>query len=157
MIYITVIDYMGEEQAGKWNGKIYSSKVDGNAELARIYLDNKEVHVDKDVLEKASGISKKETDYTAAKKRINDLSFYSDVEKMIMLARLLEDPFCRHMVSHARPDMNYLNFTVGEKEIKISSLDELYELSGDVVRDIMLSDECKVDMKQYMPTIEEEE
>lgn len=156
MVYITVIDYMGEEQAGKWNGKIYSSKVDGNAELARIYLDNKEVHVDKDVLEKASGISKKETDYTAAKKRINDFNFYSDVEKMIMLARLLEDPFCRHMVSHARPDMNYLNFTVGEKEIKISSLDELYELSSDVVRDIMLSDECKVDMKKYMPTIEEE-
>lgn len=156
MVYITVIDYMGEEQAGKWNGKIYSSKVDGNAELARIYLDNKEVHVDKDVLEKASGISKKETDYTAAKKRINDFNFYSDVEKMIMLARLLEDPFCRHMVSHARPDMNYLNFTVGEKEIKISSLDELYELSSDVVRDITLSDECKVDMKKYMPTIEEE-
>ncbi|MBS6465501.1 MAG: hypothetical protein KH381_01990 [Clostridium sp.] len=106
-------------------------------------------------MEKASGISKKETDYAAAEKRVDDLTL-NNTEKMIMLARLLEDPFCRHMVSHARPDMNYLNFTVGEKEIKISSLDELYELSSDVVRDIMLSDECKVDMKKYMPTIEEE-
>lgn len=156
MVCITVVDHEGTEQQGKWNGKVYSSKIDGKPELARIYLDNKEVHVDKDILEKASGISKKETDYASAKKRINDINFYSDVEKMIMLVRLLEDPFCRHMVSRARPDMNHIVLEVGEKQVKIKSLDELFALDENIIKNIMSRDDKIIDMKQYMPTIEEE-
>lgn len=65
---ITIVDYSGTEQAGNWNGKTYSSKINEKPELARIYLNNKEIHVDKDALEKASGVSKMETDFAAAKK-----------------------------------------------------------------------------------------
>lgn len=156
MVCITVVDHEGTEQQGKWNGKVYSSKIDGKPDLARIYLDNKEIHVDKNILEKASGISKKETDFAAAKKRINDCNFYSDVEKLIMLQKLLSDPFCRHMVSHARPEINHLVFEVGEKQIKFGTIDELFELDENILKDIISRDDKIINMKQYMPTIEEE-
>lgn len=153
---ITIVDYSGTEQTGNWNGKTYSSKVDGNAELARIYLNNKEVHVDKNILEKASGISKTETDFAAAKKHVNDFSFYSDVEKLIMLQRLLSDPFCRHMVSSARPDLNHIVLDVGEKHVKIKSLDELFRLDDEAIKDIIAKEDKIIDMKQYMLEKEEE-
>nr|DAQ01159.1 MAG TPA: hypothetical protein [Caudoviricetes sp.] len=153
---ITIIDYSGTEQTGNWNGKTYSSKVSERPELARVYLDNTEVHVDKDVLAQASGISKTETDFAAAKKHVYDFSFYSDIEKLIMLQKLLADPFCRHMVSHARPEMNHLVFTAGEKQIKVNSLDELYLLDESIIRDIMTREEKNIDMGQYMPEKEEE-
>ena len=153
---ITIIDYSGTEQTGNWNGKTYSSKVTERPELARVYLDNTEVHVDKDVLAQASGISKAETDFAAAKKRVNDFSFYSDMEKLIMLQRLLADPFCRHMISRARPDMNYLVFEAGGKQIKVKSLDELFRLDNDIIKDIMTREEKIIDMGQYMPESEEE-
>lgn len=153
---ITIFDYTGAERSGIWNGKTYSSKVSDRPELARIYIDNKEIHVDKDTLAQASGVSKTETDFAAAKKRVNDFSFYSNMEKMIMLQSLLADPFCRHMVSHARPDMNHLIFEVGEKQIKFRTIDELFELDESILKDIMSRDDKIIDMKQYMPTIEEE-
>lgn len=153
---ITIIDYTGAERSGNWNGKTYSSKISGKPELARIYLDNKEIHVDKDALTQASGVSKTETDFAAAKKHVNSFSFYSDMEKLIMLQSLLSDPFCRHMVSHARPDMNHLVFEVGEKQIKFRTIDELFELDESILKDIMSRDDKIIDMKQYMPTIENE-
>lgn len=73
-----------------------------------------------------------------------------------MLQILLSDPFCRHMVSHARPDMNHLVFEVGEKQIKFRTIDELFELDESILKDIMSRDDKIIDMKQYMPTIEEE-
>lgn len=153
---ITITDYTGAERSGSWNGKTYSSKISGNQELARIYLDNKEVHVDKDVLAQASGISKTETDFAAAKKHVYDFSFYSDVEKLIMLQRLLSDSFCRHMVSHARPDLNHIVLDVGEKHVKIKSLDELFRLDDEAIKDIIAREDKIIDMKQYMPEKEEE-
>lgn len=153
---ITITDYTGAERSGNWNGKTYSSKVSDRQELARIYLDNIEVHVNKDALAQASGVRKAETDFVAAKKHVNDFNFYSDIEKLIMLQRLLADPFCRHMVSHAKPDMNHLVFTAGEKQIKVNSLDELYLLDESIIRDIMTREEKIIDMGQYMPEKEEE-
>ena len=153
---IAIIDYTGEEKSGSWNRKTYSSKISGKPELVRIYLDNKEVHVDKDVLAQASGVSKTETDFAAAKKHVNDFSFYSDMEKLIMLQRLLSDPFCRHMVSHARPDLNHIVLDVGEKHVKIKSLDELYRLDDKAIKDIIAREDKIIDMKQYMPEKEEE-
>lgn len=153
---ITIVDYNGTEQAGCWNGKTYSSKVSDRPELARIYLDNKEIHVDKDALAQASGVSKTETDFAAAKKHVNDFNFYSDTEKLIMLQRLLSDPFCRHMVSRARPDLNHIVLDVGEKHVKIKSLDELFILDDEAIKNIMSREEKIIDMKQYMPEKEED-
>lgn len=153
---IAIVDYSGAEQAGNWNGKTYSSKVAERPELARIYLDNIEVHVNKEALAQASGVSKTETDFAAAKKHVYDFSFYSDIEKLIMLQRLLADPFCRHMVSRARPDMNYFVFEAGGKQIKAKSLDELFRLDNDIIKDIMTREEKIIDMGQYMPKKEEE-
>lgn len=153
---IAIVDYSGTEQAGNWNGKTYSSKINEKPELARIYLNNKEIHVDKDVLAQASGISKTETDFAAAKKRVNDFSFYSDMEKLIMLQKLLADPFCRHMVSHARPDLNHIVLDIGEKHVKIKSLDELFRLDDEAIKDIIAREDKIIDMKQYMPEKEEE-
>lgn len=42
---IDVVNYKGEKYSGLWNGKSYSSKIDGHPELCRIYLDNDPVHV----------------------------------------------------------------------------------------------------------------
>ena len=42
---IEVVNYKGEKYSGLWNGKSYSSKIDGHPELCRIYLDNDPVHV----------------------------------------------------------------------------------------------------------------
>lgn len=153
---ITIIDYSGTEQAGNWNGKTYSSKINEKPELARIYLNNKEIHVDKDVLAQASGISKTETDFAAAKKHVYDFIFYSDIEKLIMLQRLLADPFCRHMVSHARPDLNHIVLDVGEKHVKIKSLDEILRIDEEIIKDIMSREEKSIDIGQYMPENEEE-
>ena len=153
---ITIIDYTGAERSGSWNGKTYSSKVSDRPELARIYLDNKEVHVDKDALAQASGVSKTETDFAAAKKHVYDFSFYSDIEKLIMLQRLLSDPFCRHMVSRARPDLNHIVLEVGEKQVKIKSLDELFRLDDEAIKDIIAREDKIIDMRQYMPEKEEE-
>lgn len=153
---ITITDYTGAEMSGNWNGKTYSSKVAERPDLARVYLDNKEVHVDKDVLAQASGISKTETDFAAAKKHVNDFSFYSDMEKLIMLQRLLADPFCRHMVSRARPDLNHIVLDVGEKHVKIKSLDELFRIDEEIIKDVIAREEKIIDMGQYMPENEEE-
>ncbi len=153
---ITITDYTGAERSGNWNGKTYSSKVSDRQELARIYLDNIEVHVNKDALAQASGVSKTETDFAAAKKHVYDFSFYSDIEKLIMLQRLLADPFCRHMVSSARPDLNHIVLDVGEKHVKIKSLDELFRLDDEAIKDIMSREEKSIDMGQYMPENEEE-
>ena len=154
---ITITDYTGAERSGNWNGKTYSSKVSDHQELARIYLDNIEVHVNKDALAQASGVSKTETDFAAAKKHVYDFSFYSDIEKLIMLQRLLSDPFCRNMVSRARPDLNHIVLDVGEKHVKIKSLDELFRLDDEAIKDIIAREDKIIDMKQYMPEKEEEE
>ena len=153
---ITITDYTGAERSGNWNGKTYSSKVSDRPELARVYLDNIEVHVDKDALAKASGISKTETDFAAAKKHVYDFGFYSDVEKLIMLQRLLSDPFCRHMVSGARPDLNHIVLEVGEKQVRIKSLDELFGIDDRAIKDIIAREDKIIDMKQYTPEKEEE-
>lgn len=153
---ITIKDYTGAERHGNWNGKTYSSKVSDHPELARIYLDNIEVHVDKDALAQASGVSKTETDFAAAKKHVYDFNFYSDTEKLIMLQRLLSDSFCRHMVSGARPDLNHIVFEVGKKQVKIKSLDELFRLDAEAIKDIIEREDKIIDMRQYMPEKEEE-
>lgn len=153
---ITIVDYNGTEHTGNWNGKTYSSKVSDRPELARVYLDNIEVHVDKDALAKASGISKTETDFAAAKKHVNDFNFYSDTEKLIMLQRLLSDSFCRHMVSRTRPDMNHIVLEVGEKQVRIKSLDELFGIDDRAIKDIIAREDKIIDMKQYTPEKEEE-
>lgn len=127
---IKIIDYEGKEQSGNWNGKTYSSRVAEHPELARVYLDNMEIHVDKDMLEKASGISKHETDYAAAMRKIADINLYSDMEKLLMLSEILQDnDFCRYMVSHANPPKSYLEFIINGKPLRFQTVDQLAELT----------------------------
>lgn len=42
---VTVANYKGEKFSGYWNGKTYSSKVEGREELLRIYIDNNPIHI----------------------------------------------------------------------------------------------------------------
>lgn len=127
---INIIDYEGKEQSGNWNGKTYSSKVAERPELARVYLDNMEVHVDKDMLEKASGIGKHVTDYAAAMRKIADINLYSDMEKLLMLSEILQDnDFCRYMVSHANPPKSYLEFIINGKPLRFQTVDQMAELT----------------------------
>ena len=49
---IEVVNYKGEKYSGLWNGKSYSSKIDGHPELCRIYLDNDPVHVTSEELKR---------------------------------------------------------------------------------------------------------
>lgn len=42
---INVTNYKGAQYSGAWNGKAYSSKIDGHDELHRIYIDNNPVHI----------------------------------------------------------------------------------------------------------------
>lgn len=39
MINVKVKNYKGKEYTGIWNGKTYSSSIDGAPELRRIYVD----------------------------------------------------------------------------------------------------------------------
>ena len=43
---ITVLNYKGQEFTGSWNGKAYSSKVDGRDDLHRIYVDSNPIHIE---------------------------------------------------------------------------------------------------------------
>lgn len=49
---ITVTNYKGEKFSGYWNGKTYSSKIDGRNDLHRIYVDNEPLHIDDAELKK---------------------------------------------------------------------------------------------------------
>lgn len=42
---ISVVNYKGTQYSGEWNGKSYSSKIEGRDELHRIYVDNDPVHI----------------------------------------------------------------------------------------------------------------
>lgn len=43
---ITVSNYKGQEFTGSWNGKAYSSKIDGRDDLHRIYVDSNPIHIE---------------------------------------------------------------------------------------------------------------
>lgn len=43
---ITVLNYKGQEFTGSWNGKAYSSKVEGREDLHRIYVDSNPIHIE---------------------------------------------------------------------------------------------------------------
>lgn len=45
MINVKVKNYKGKEYTGIWNGKTYSSSIDGAPELRRIYVDNSPLHI----------------------------------------------------------------------------------------------------------------
>lgn len=60
------------------------------------------------------------------------------------------------MVSGARPDLNHIVFEVGKKQVKIKSLDELFRLDAEAIKDIIEREDKIIDMRQYMPEKEEE-
>lgn len=43
---ITVLNYKGQEFTGSWNGKAYSSKVEGRDDLHRIYVESNPIHIE---------------------------------------------------------------------------------------------------------------
>lgn len=51
---IKIKDYLGTEVEGKWNGKIYNSKIEGTK---RIYINNTEVLIKNEDVEKISNIN----------------------------------------------------------------------------------------------------
>ena len=51
---ITVKNYQGKEFSGAWNGQVYSSKVDDQSDLLRIYLNGQALHITKEEHERIS-------------------------------------------------------------------------------------------------------
>jgi len=51
---ITVKNFQGNEYTGKWNEKVYSSKIAGREDLLRIYVDNQAMHITKEEYKKIS-------------------------------------------------------------------------------------------------------
>lgn len=47
---ITIKNWKGDTYSGLWNGKTYSSKVEGHDELIRIYVDNEPIHVTQEAI-----------------------------------------------------------------------------------------------------------
>ena len=68
---INVVNYKGTQYSGAWNGKDYSSKIDGHNELHRIYVDNDPVHITDEELKKlqADDADRQER---IAKNKVND-------------------------------------------------------------------------------------
>lgn len=83
---ITVKDYQGREISGDWNEKTYTSKVADN--LARIYLNNKEYHVDCAEIEKAGANIAADTQKRHQDKLDEIFSKLSSKDKIYMLQKL---------------------------------------------------------------------
>jgi hypothetical protein len=49
---ITVTSYNGQKFEGDWNEKVYPSKIQGKPELHRIYVNNTEIHITDEELQK---------------------------------------------------------------------------------------------------------
>lgn len=49
---INVTNYKGTEYNGAWNGKAYSSKVEGREDLHRIYIDNNPINITSEELKR---------------------------------------------------------------------------------------------------------
>jgi len=68
---ISVVNYKGTQYSGEWNGKSYSSKIEGRDELHRIYIDNDPVHITDEELKR---LQSDDADRQAriAKNKVND-------------------------------------------------------------------------------------
>lgn len=75
---ITVKNWKGKEFSGSWNGKTYSSKIDGRNDLYRIYVDNNPIHIEESELKRLQS-DDSERQKKIAINKIND--FFSWVEE----------------------------------------------------------------------------
>ena len=94
MLEITITDYRGQEHSGKWNGKTYSSKVEAQPDLYRIYLDDVAFHITYEELERLTNNAKKEQIIRTKQIADDFLTKFKDFEieeKIFVLATILND------------------------------------------------------------------
>lgn len=65
---ITVLNYKGQEFTGSWNGKAYSSKVEGRDDLHRIYVESNPIHIEDAELKRLQSEDSKRQTRIALKK-----------------------------------------------------------------------------------------
>ena len=93
MKHINVVNYKGTQYSGSWNGKAYSSKVEGREDLHRIYVDNDPIHITNEELKR---LQSDDADRQAriAKNKVNDffgwLEEQSEETKKHMFMQALE-------------------------------------------------------------------
>lgn len=83
---ITVNDYQGNEISGDWNEKTYSSKIADN--LVRIYLNNKEYHVEKSLLENVGANIAEDEKKRRLEKLDEQISTMRTEDKIYMMQKL---------------------------------------------------------------------
>lgn len=91
---VKVTNFKGTEYEGAWNEKTYSSKVEGQPELIRIYLSNEEIHITEEEYSKLIEIPEK-LQIVDAEKKINQtreqIKKMSLAEKFDALVHLFDD------------------------------------------------------------------
>lgn len=83
---IEIKNYKGSDYKGYWNEKTYSSKIVDNPSLLRIYVDDVQIHVTQEELDKAVGDSK----ISIQRKRIDNIYKRLDQNGKIYLFQMIE-------------------------------------------------------------------
>ena len=101
---ITVKNYQGKEFSGNWNGKVYSSKIDGRSDLIRIYVNNEAVHITE---EEHAKISESITDDMKEKAERESLNASIKVKNLLPLMTQ-KDRFeiAQHMIYDLVKELN---------------------------------------------------
>ena len=90
---INVVNYKGTQYSESWNGKAYSSKVEGREDLHRIYVDNDPIHITNEELKRLQS-DDAERQARIAKNKVNDffgwLEEQSEETKKHMFMQALE-------------------------------------------------------------------